>query len=290
MRSHLTATGSLVRSALRGLALLAAAVLLTVAVAAARSVSQMTLSLSPAEPAPGSPATLTVRGIADETAMPAVVAVSGTVCPARVPSLTYAFWSSDSTLALGAFTRKVSVTAEAKTQRFCAYLQPALEVNGDLQISPNAPLARAELILPRAAEPPLRGGNEPNSGVSGATRDGYGVTLVFDRSGRRIVMLRTVCGGSALHPPALGLHFIGKRFNTRLSLPLTRTIHWSGLIQPDNSKNYDPPPPVAWTKPTHFSLNVRVVSQNGLPRALVGTGVLSSPGLTCPKIRHYVFP
>ena len=121
-RNNLTAGSPLGTSALRGLALvsIAAVVMLTAAVGAApgRSVSQMTLSVSPAKPAPNSIATVTIRGTADETAMPAVVAVSGSLCPARVPSLSNAFWSADSSLALGAFTRKVSVFIQAKTLRF----------------------------------------------------------------------------------------------------------------------------------------------------------------------------
>ena len=280
------------RSALRGLALVAigAVVVLTAAVSAApgRSVSQMTLSLSPAKPAPLAPATMTIRGIADQTASPAVAAVSGPSCPARLPSVGFVFWSEDSTLVLGAFTRKTRVVVEATTQRLCAYLQPGVEVNGDLQISHGAPLARAELALSGT------GRSAPRcAGVWGqrGTRDGPGPTLVLDRTGRRIVMLRTTCGGSALHPPALGKEFIGKRFiSARLSLPLTSTIHWSGPVMADNSRNYDAPVPAAWTKPTRFTLNVKVISQNGLARALVGTGALASPGLPCPKVQHYVFP
>ena len=248
----------------------------------------MTLSLSPTKPAPNSLAVVTIRGVTDETAAPAVIAVSGSLCPARLPSLNTAFWSSDSTLALGAFTRKVSVFTLANTQRFCAYLQPGVEVNGDLQISPGAPLARAEIALSQAAAGPIRG--VPVSGVSGGNRDGPGPTLVLDRTGRKIVMVRTTCGGSPLHPPSLGKEFIGKRFSARVSLPLTRTIHWSGLVTPDNSRNYDAPVPVAWTKPTRFTLNVRVIVKDGLARALVGTGALASPGLPCPKVQHYVFP
>ena len=163
------------RSALRGFALVSTAVIvvLTAAVAAApgRSVSQMTLSVSPAKPAFGSIGTVTIRGTADETAMPAVVAVSGSVCPARVPSLSNAFWSEDSSLTLGAFTRKVRVFIQTKTlRRFCAYLQPAVQgVNdGDPpEISPGAPLVRAEVALSGAAAAPLRG--VPVSGVSGGT-------------------------------------------------------------------------------------------------------------------------
>ena len=280
------------RPAFRGLALVAivAAVLLTVAVAAApgRSVSQMTLSLSPSKPAPNSLAVVTIRGVADETAAPAVIAVSVSLCPARLPSLDTAFWSSDSTLALGAFTRKVSVFTLANTRRFCAYLQPGVEVNGDLQFSAGAPLARAEIALSQAAAGPLRG--VPVYGVSGGNRNGPGPTLVLDRTGRKIVMVRTTCGGSPLHPPSLGKEFIGKRFSARVSLPLTRTIHWSGLVTPDNSRNYDAPVPAAWTKPTRFTLNVTVVVKNGLARALVGTGALASPGLPCPKIQRYTYP
>src|SRR3954471_12672326 len=159
---------------------LAAAAALTVAVATApgRSVSQMTLSLSPAKPAPNSLAVVTVRGVADETAAPAVIAVSGALCPERLPSLNTAFWSSDSTLALGAFTRKVSVFRLAETQRFCAYLQPGVEVNGDLQFSSGAPLARAEIAPAQAAAGPIRG--VPVYGVSGCNRYGPGPTLVLD--------------------------------------------------------------------------------------------------------------
>ena len=284
---------SLVRSSFRGLALvtIAAAVVLMVAVAAApgRSVSQMTLSLSPSKPAPNSLAVVTVRGVADETAAPAVIAVSGSLCPARIPSLNTAFWSSDSTLALGAFTRKVSVFTLANTQRFCAYLQPGVELNGDLQFSPGAPLARAEIALSATTPGPLRG--VPVYGVSGGNRYGPGPTLVLDRTGRRITMVRTTCGRSGpLDTPSLGKEFIGKRFSARVSLPLTKTIHWSGLVTPDNSRNYDAPVPVAWTKPTRFTLNVTVIVKNGLARALVGTGGLSSPGLPCPKVQRYTYP
>jgi len=80
------------------------------------------------------------------------------------------------------------------------------------------------------------------------------------------------------------------RFTARVSLPLARTIHWSGFVTPDNSRNYDAPVPVAWTKPTRFTLNVKVIVKDGLARALVGTGSLASPGLPCPKIQRYVFP
>jgi hypothetical protein len=293
MSGNLTAARSLARSALRKLALfaIAAAVVLTVAVAAAlgRSVSQMTLALSPTKPAPNSLAVVTVRGVADETAAPAVIAVSGSSCPARLPSVNRAFWSSDSTLALGPFTRKVSVFTLANTQRLCAYLQPGVDVNGDLQISPGAPLARAEIALSQAAASPIRG--VPVYGVSGGNRNGPGPTLVLDRTGRKIVMVRTTCGRSSpMDTPSLGKEFIGKRFSARVSLPLTKTIHWSGLVTPDNSHNYDAPVPVAWTKPTRFTLNVTVIVKNGLARALVGTGALSSPGLPCPMVQHYVFP
>ena len=115
------------------------------------------------------------------------------MCPARVPSLSNAFWSEDFTLALGAFTRKVTVFIQPNTQRFCAYLQPAVMVNGDPEISPGAPLARAELAISAAAGP-LRG--VPVYGVSGGNRNGPGPTLVLDRTGRKIVMMRTTCGGS----------------------------------------------------------------------------------------------
>ena len=161
-------------------------------------------------------------------------------------------------------------------------------MNGDPEISPGAPLARAEVALSGAAAGPLRG--VPVSGVSGGNRNGPGPTLVLDRTGRKIVMVRTTCGGSALHPPSLGKEFIGKRFSARVSLPLSRTIHWSGLVTPDNSRNYDAPVPVAWTKPTRFTLNVKVIVKDGLARALVGTGALASPGLPCPKVQRYTFP
>ena len=258
-------------------------------VAPGRSVSQMTLSLSPAKPAPNSLAVVTVRGVADETAAAAVVAVSGALCPARVPSVSTAFWSEDFSLALGAFTRKVTVFVQATTRRFCAYLQPAVMMNGDPEISPGAPLARAEIALSQAAAGSLRG--VPVSGVSGGNRNGPGPTLVLDRTGRKIVMVRTTCGRSSpLDTPSLGKEFIGKRFSARVSLPLTKTIHWSGLVTPDNSRNYDAPVPVAWTKPTRFTLNVTVIVKDGLARALVGTGALTSPGLPCPKIQRYTYP
>ena len=82
----------------------------------------------------------------------------------RVPSVSTAFLSEDSSLALGAFTRKVTVFVQATTRRFCAYLQPAVLVaNGDPEISPGAPLARAEIALSQAAAGSLRACQCPGS-------------------------------------------------------------------------------------------------------------------------------
>lgn len=120
-------------------------------------------------------------------------------------------------------------------------MQPADEVDGEIQFTTfAAPLARAELALASG----LAG--VPFAGVSGGTRRGdNGVSLSFDRTGRRITTVLVTCGGDATKPPSLGKEFIGKRFTAKVSFPLALNIKWSGLIEPDNSRNYDPPVPAA---------------------------------------------
>ena len=103
----------------------------------------MTLTLRPAKPTVDSEATLTIRGTADETALPIVAALFGSSCPARLPQIAHVTQSQDRSVVQGAFTRKFSVNIEAETRRFCAYLQPAADVDGEVQFTTfSTPLAR----------------------------------------------------------------------------------------------------------------------------------------------------
>jgi hypothetical protein len=249
--------------------------------------SRLELSLRPARPVIDAEATLTVSGMTDEMGVLVVAPLkSGTSCPARTPDNARPDLDNVKTLT-GSFTQKFLVYAEATTRLFCAYLQPANVYNGELQWTTSTQaLAHAGLVLPTQIAGAMVG--QSYAGVSGGTRGGYGVTLDFNQSGTRIIKVRLVCGGNPMSPPSLGKEFIGKRFGAKVSLPLTRHIKWSGLVAPDNSQNYDAPVPAAWTRPTRFALDVHMTFEQGTPRALIGTGMLTSPGLPCPKLRRYV--
>jgi hypothetical protein len=115
------------------------------------------------------------------------------------------------------------------------------------------------------------------------------VALLIARSGTRITKLTATCGGNALHPPAIGQLFIGKRFDAKVSLPLAKKIHWSGRVLPDNSSNYDVPP-APWKNVVHYTLDAQLVVDpvDGTPQVITGRATLRGPGLPCPKQRRYI--
>ncbi len=256
----------------------AVAVLVSSAGASSDSASFRML-LVPEHPAPGTTATLRFSGSSSETIQIVVLASSAAACPPRVTDGSKALLPRDG-LWTGGIGGDMRVRVDAKTARFCGYLVPASQdaygnTKYDVTAKPLA-IAQAEII-----------------GALRVTRidrvlGGGGTLLVtFDRRGKVATRLQVTCGGDPLHPPRLGKEFIGKRFYARVSIPIAKRMRWSGRILPDNSSHYDAPVPARWTRPVHFSMDVRIVYIDGSPGRLAGTGTLTSPGLPCATVRRY---
>ncbi len=158
----------------------------------------------------------------------------------------------------------------------CAYLQPASIDNGQTSYSSDGPpLARAELVVTGTPRLPGR------SVVQGHLIAGnYALALTTNASGTRFVSLMIPCGG-----PQRADGWYTKRFNAKISLPITKRLRWNGAVQPENGNHYEPPYPPDWFRPVHasFDLQFAIDDQGGLIR---GIARLSGPGLPCPIVQH----
>jgi hypothetical protein len=254
--------------------------------ASASGGASLSVRLVPEHPAVGSSATLELDGSTAQTGIPLVLAVTGSGCPARIPTSAHVLVPKTGVVT-GGISGSVRVRIDAATTRFCVFLVPAKQnaYGVTRYVKTALPLDAVEVEL--AGEPRLDGGGV----IFGHTRtDNSTVALWIARSGTRITKLVVTCGGSPLHPPAIGQVFIGKRFVANVSLPLASKLRWSGPLRPDNSSNYDKPIPAQWNGAVRYTLDAQLVIDpiGGQPQIITGTGRLGGPGLPCPTERRYV--
>lgn len=239
------------------------------------STAGLQVEIVPRHPAANSQYTVLVTGNTSELGW-VYLYEARSRCPSRLPA-DHTIDVSEKTVR-GSFSRRVGqmILVGAGPVHLCVYLQPAYIENGQTSVSlSEPPVARAEVVVLKSWRLP---GRTP---VVGNTPGWiYSLALATNASGTRFASLMIACGRG----PA-GEGWSTKRFNAKISLPITKRLRWSGAVQPDNGRHYEPPYPPDWTRPVHasFDLQLAIDDQGGLVR---GTARLSGPGLPCPVVHH----